>query len=173
MILLLGLFLSSLAMADVNNPVAFIGQAVLGSTAGAPLSAGATNLLASGISTSSVNATVSTTTTSTSDVLIGSMTLTPVAGTYFVNFSSSFEENNNNANIFFSIYSGGAQVTGTEVAVTPQIQGGVTPSLNMRLPGSVSAFATVNGAQAIEARWRVSAGTGTARQRILNIIRVQ
>lgn len=156
----------------VVNSILFIGQKILGGTLGAPLSTSASGLLVSGISTSTVNATANTTTTSTTNVLISSMTLTPAAGTYYVSFHTSLQENANNAIVTASLFSGGVQITGTEMPVTPFIQGGLTPSLPLQIPISISAFATVNGAQAIEARWRVSAGTGTATQRILNIVRV-
>lgn len=160
---------------SLKNYVLFIGQRILGATAGAPLSASSTGLLASGISTSTVNATANTTTTNATatGVLIASMTLTPVSGTYFVSFNTSLQSNANNIDVVISIFSGGTIVTGTEMFATPQIQGGLTPSLNMKVPASVSCFVTVNGSQAIEARWRLSAaGTGTADTRILNIVRV-
>lgn len=165
------------AFADVKNPVAFIGQAVLGSTAGAPLSVDTNSQLVSGITNASVNATTTTTTTSTaspSTAVIASMTETPVAGTYYVNFCSSFQSNANNINVLFSIFAGGTKINGTEMSTTPQIQGGLTPSLNQRLPGCTTGFATVNGAQAIEIRWHVSAaGTATAGERIMTIMRIQ
>lgn len=150
----------------------FIGNTVLGATVGAPLSADANARLVSGISTGSVNATASTTTTSASDVLIASMTLTPVAGTYLVLFHTSFTHSANNASITFSLYSGGVAVTGTAMVAIPTVAGGLTPSLPFSVPGSISAFVTVNGAQAIEARWKTSTATATAGQRILNIVRV-
>lgn len=156
----------------IKNPVAFIGQAVLGATAGAPLSTDVNNLLVSSHSNSNVTATVAATTTSATDVLITSMTLTPVAGTYIAWFHTTLQSNSNNANITVSLWSGVTQVTGTEMVATPQIQGGVTPSLNMRVPVGTVCTTTVNGSQAIEARYRTSAGTATAGTRILQILRV-
>lgn len=172
-ILALLTILVSTAFARYENPTIFIGEVVSGGTNGAPLSQSATGKVSSGIANSSVNATADTTTTSTTDVLIGSMTLMPVSGTYEVHFCTTLAENTNNANIFVSIYDGGSQVVGSEMSATPQIQGGVTPSLNMRVPICTLATATVNGSQAIEGRWRVSAGTGTAHTRILFISRMQ
>lgn len=157
---------------DVNNPVAFIGQAVLGATVGAPLSTDSNGQLVSGITATKVSATADATTTSTTDVLITSMTITPVSGTYEVKFSTTVESNSNNANIFVSLYAGGSQTSGTEMSATPQIQGGLTPSLNMRLPISTVTQVAVNGSQAIEARWRITAGTATSHSRTLSIIRV-
>lgn len=156
----------------IRNPILFIGELIFGGTNGAPLSQSSTGKLASGISATNVNTTANTTTTSTTDVLINTMTITPVAGTYWVAFNMSVDENNNNAVITSSIWAAGAQIVGSEVAVQPFIQGGVTPSLAVRQCVAISALAIVNGSQAIEARWRVSAGTGTAHTRSMNILRI-
>lgn len=159
---------------SLKNHVMFIGEQILSATVGAPLSTDTNGQLVSGTSTSTVNATAATTTTNATatGVLINAMTLTPVAGTYYVSFHTSLQSNTNNIDVIVSIFSGGTIVTGTEMVGTPQIQGGLTPSLNMKVPVSVSCFTTVNGSQAIEARWRVSAAaTATAGTRILNIVR--
>lgn len=166
-------FLCFRAQARVENPTAFIGEPIVGATTGAPLSADANDKLVSGITTNSVNATSGTTTTSATDVLIASMTLTPVAGTYYVSFHTSFTHSANNATITYTLYSGGSAITGTAMIAEPTIQGGLTPTLPFSQPGSISGFATVNGSQAIEARWKTSGATATAGARILNIVRVQ
>lgn len=166
-----------MAQAKIFNPIAFIGEVIFNATNGAPLSADANGLLVSGISNTSANATTTTTTTSTaspSTAVIASMTLTPVSGTYYVSFCSTFQSNTNNINVVFGLFSGGSKINGTEMSSTPQIQGGLTPSLNSLVPGCTMGFATVNGSQAIEVRWHVSAAaTATAGERILNIVRVQ
>lgn len=157
----------------VRNFILFLGQVIRGSTVGAPLSTSSTGTLTSGISSLGVSTAANTTSTSLTDVLIGGMTITPAAGTYNVWFVTTLEGSNNNINIFVSIYSGGSQVLGTEVVATPQIQGGVTPSLNQRVPITSLCQTVANGSQAIEARWRVSgASTATARGRTLLISRV-
>lgn len=166
-------YIAAVAHGDIKNPVMFIGQKILGATVSAPLSADANGQLVSGIVNSKATATASTTTTSATDVLIGSMTLTPAAGTYTAQFQTSLQSNSNNANIFVSIWVGGVQSAETEVSATPQIQGGVTPSLNLHIPITTSTSVTVNGAQAIEARWRTTAGTATALNRVLSIVRLQ
>lgn len=129
-------------------------------------SAANTLIVPSIINTSAV-ATVDATTTSTTDVLITSMTITPVAGTYLVLFSTSLDSNSNNAIITVSIYMGGTLIAESARRAQPQIQGGVTPSLNMTVPIGTETITTVNGSQAIEARWKISAGTATAHQRTL------
>lgn len=157
----------------VNQVNIFSGEVASNLTVGAPLVVSSTGKVATGLTTSSVESVADTTTTSATDVLINLMTLTPVSGTYLVYFCTTIESGTNNANIFVSIYANAAQVLGTEMSGTPQIQGGVTPSLNMRVPICTIGLATVNGAQAIEARWRRSAGTATSHTRNLTILRVQ
>lgn len=101
------------------------------------------------------------------------MTNTPAAGTYYVAFHTTFTHSANNATITYTLYSGGTAITGTAMVAEPTIQGGLTPTLPFSQPGSVSGFATVNGSQAIEVRWKTSAATATAGTRILSLVRVQ
>lgn len=160
-----------------QNPVMFIGQAVLGATAGAPLSVDASGLLTSGISTTKVTSSSDTTTTSTASpatAVINTMTITPAAGTYNVDFATTLSSNANNVDIFVSIWAGNALSAGTEQYATPQIQGGLTPSLPFDLVASTIGQVTVNGSQAIEIRWRLSgAGKATSHHRTMIITRIQ
>lgn len=167
------ILLSFSAHARVENPTAFIGEVVVGSTVGAPLSADANGKLVSGITTGSVNATSTTTTASATDVLMTSMTLTPVSGTYFISFCGNFTHSANNATITYTLYAAAAAITGTGMVAEPTIQGGLTPTLPFTVPGCVTGFGTVNGSQAIETRWKTSAATATVGTRIMNILRVQ
>ena len=112
-------------------------------------------------------ATATTTTTSGSDVLVNSMTLTPAAGTYLVTFSGSVRQSASNDSIFTSIYSGGTQVAASEREFKRgSNQGNITASF------CCQAKVTVNGAQAIEGRWRETGGTATMYERTLSIIAV-
>jgi hypothetical protein len=105
------------------------------------------------------------TTTSTTYTLLTGATITPPAGTYYVNFNCSTVNSGNGAQRnFFSIYVGGVQNTSTE-RVTG-IAGGSYTNI------STSGIATVNGSQAIEIRWRVAAGTGTVLGRNLTILKL-
>jgi hypothetical protein len=111
-----------------------------------------------------VTATTDDTTTSTTDTLIAGMTLTPAAGTYLVNFSTTVLNSANGATrLFVSIWSGGAQVPHSERNI------GINAA---NTAVHTSAVVTVNGTQAIEARWRAVAGTNTAHQRSLTILRI-
>lgn len=117
------------------------------------------------VSNSVASATVDDTTTSVTDVLIAGMTLTPVAGTYLAVFSSSMVNSGNGASrLFVSIYSAGAQVTHSERNIGISGGGNVTVHTD--------AIVTVNGSQAIEAQWRAVAGTNTAHQRSLILIKL-
>jgi hypothetical protein len=111
-------------------------------------------------------ATASTTTTSATDALISGMTVTPPAGKYEVFFSTSLQESNNNQTVFVSIYSGGTKLADSDRCAQ------VAQWNNVCVPMSTHALVTVDGAQAIEARWRVTGGTGTSLQRSLMIVRV-
>jgi hypothetical protein len=110
-------------------------------------------------------ATADTTTTSSSDVLVNSMTKTPASGNYLVWFSGSVEHPTNSASIFMSIYAGGTQAAYSEVLYK---RGNQTVST----PFNCVAKVTVNGSQAIEGRWRTNTGTATMHQRSLTILKV-
>lgn len=117
------------------------------------------------VARSSATATADDTTTSVTDVLVAGMTLTPAAGTYLVTFSTSGVNSGNGASrMFFSIYVNGVQVAHSEREFGISGGGNVAVYTN--------AVVTVNGAQAIEARWRAVAGTNTAHERSLTLIRV-
>src|SRR5690606_21764329 len=98
--------------------------------------------------------------------------LTPAAGIYLAIFSTSLDNSSNNANVIVSLYVGGSQIAHTERQATPQIQGGITPSLNISIPVSTQGIVTVNGSQAVEVRWRRTAGTATAHERTLTLIKL-
>lgn len=117
------------------------------------------------IANSSATATADDTTTSATDVVIVGMTLTPAAGTYVAIFSSSGLNSGNGATrMFFSIYSGGSQVTHSEREL------GIAASANVAI--HTAATVTVNGSQAIDVRWRAVAGTNTVHERSLTLIRL-
>lgn len=125
------------------------------------------------LTTSEVSATADTTTTSSSDVLMNAMTITPAAGTYLVWFSTSLESNSTNSVVRINIYSGGSIVSASERWAVPQFSaGGLGGSPSIPIPIATQATVTVNGSQAIEGRWRRSAGTATAHQRTLTILKV-
>ena len=110
------------------------------------------------------NATANTTTTSVTDVLVDSMSVTPVRGIFRASFSSSVVNSNNGAQrTFVSLYVGGVQLAYTEIPIGTG--GGAYQAV------SITAQCTVDGTQAIEARWRVAGGTSTMTQRVLSVVR--
>lgn len=156
----------------VNNPVLFIGEAISGSTPGAPLVADSNGLLAqaSGTTAQEASATADTTTTSTTDVLVGSMTLTPASGTYLVHFSAGVDHSAQSVAVVVSIYSGGTLKTDSVRSPVPRFNGVGANTLTPIV--STNGQVTVNGSQAIEIRWKTASGTATMHQRTLNILRV-
>ena len=107
-----------------------------------------------------------TTTTSTADTAISGMTLTPPAGTYLVWFTGSVWNSNANSPIVYaSIYSGGTKVAASERSMSQK-------TADDRNCLTCVAKVTVNGAQAIDARWRVVSGTANNTNRTLTILQV-
>jgi len=79
------------------------------------------------------------------------MTVTPAAGTYYAAFNCAVTGSANNWSIFASIYSGGTQVASSERQAF-----GVQSANTIAI--ATHAVVTVNGSQAVEIRWRASAG---------------
>lgn len=117
------------------------------------------------VSNYSASATNTITSTSLTDVLITDMTVTPPAGTYAVYFSTPVVNSGNGAQrVFVSIYAGGSQIPESERFVG--MSGGATACI------ATQCILTVNGSQAVEARWRAAAGTNTAYQRSLVLVKL-
>lgn len=154
----------------IMNPVAFIGEVVLGSTAGAPLSADSNGQLVSGLSNASVSSTTNATTTSATDAVLTGMTITPVAGTYFVLFDTSIQTTTGGNSIVVSVYSGGTQIADS----VRTIQFPTATLIDSGYPfhtGTQAQDVIVNGSQAIAIEWHTSGGTATCLNRTLSIIR--
>lgn len=117
-----------------------------------------------------VSATADTTTTSTTDVLMNSMTLTPIAGTYLTWFSTTVDHSNQSVAVVVSIYVGGVLNTASVRSVIPRFNGAGAISLSPCV--ATNGVVTVNGSQAIEIRWKTASNTATAHQRTLDILRV-
>ena len=96
---------------------------------------------------------------------------TPAAGTYYVSFSASGHGNSTNGSYFYSIYLGGAQVTHTQ-RLHLETAGNAASSLTAAF--HTQGVLTVNGAQDIDVRVRISVGAGTMTiyERSLTILRV-
>jgi len=121
------------------------------------------------VSSSSATATASTgAITSATDVAIASMTLTPGAGTYQVRFNAGVTLGTVTATGFVSVYANGVQVAASEVGF------GLSGNVNgpSRFPASCAATVTVGAGQAIDIRWRSTAGTLTSTSRTLTLLKV-
>ncbi len=115
---------------------------------------------------SAVSATASTNTTNTSDALMSGMTLTPTAGTYLGLFNTDCSSSADDATISASIYLNGVQLSETERSIVPRSNGA-----NGRGLLATQAVVSPNGSEAVEVRWKVSSGTGTANNRSFHLLK--
>ncbi len=114
-----------------------------------------------------VSATADDATGSATDVVASGMTITPGAGDYHVWFSGSVESN---ATSFqhVSLYLNGVQIPHTERQITTE-----SSIPNTSFPVALHAKLTgVTGGQAIDVRWRTSAGNATMHQRTLVVTQI-
>ena len=110
--------------------------------------------------------TASTTNPNTSDTVITGLTLTPPAGDYTATFDSTVDSTTNARLHTFSIYVNGVQVASTVRTI-------FTDTAKYQSISIKSGKLTVNGSQAIDVRWAMSAGVGTIYQRIFTLTRCQ
>ena len=155
------------------------GQLLIGSTGSAPTAAtltagngititnGAGSItIANEPTITQVTATADATTTSTTDVLLTGMTITPGAGDYLVFFTGSVENTNSSKQGPVSIYSNGTQIAASVIQLAAG--GGII------IPVATNAYITGLGAgQAIEVRWKVISNTGTFHQRTMIVQKVK
>lgn len=101
---------------------------------------------------------------STTYVVITGMTITtPLAGTYMITFSTSASASTNNNSLFVALFIGGTVITASERE----------SANNKPVVVATQAIAQVNGAQNIEARWRVNGNAASiAGPRILSALRI-
>lgn len=118
-----------------------------------------------------VSATANTTTSSGTDALMNSMTMTLASGTYLVWFSCDLSSPTAGAVVSVSFYVAGAQIGQSLRKVMP-FAGGLGSSTSQRATAAVNGLLTVNGSQAIEVRWSTSSGTITAAARTMNYLKV-
>ena len=138
------------------------------------LTAAVTNILS--LPVTSVVSSSSVTTTSNTDVVFDSCTITPAAGTYLVLFSTTLTSNTSGATFTMSAYSAGTQLADTVRTCIPQVDasGGLGGNNAVTVPETISinCITTVNGSQAIDIRWHRSAGTATAGPHTFNIVKI-
>lgn len=106
-------------------------------------------------------------TTSLTDIIMTSMTITPGAGTYLAIFNGTVSQLSAGQDTFVSVYANGVQNAASEVSFLPN----ASPASSSSIPTTTIARATVAAAQAIDVRWRVSGGTGEIRnQRSITLL---
>lgn len=127
--------------------------------------------IATNISFQEFHATGSTTTTSATMNVLGSMTFTPAAGTYLFLFNAVFNSNQAGADITYAYYIGGAQSANSVRIVSP-FDGGALSVGDASCSVSLSEVYTMNGTNVFEVRWARSAGTATCLARTLLAIRL-
>lgn len=120
---------------------------------------------ATGIISYSVGSDTLFSTTSSTDVLITGMTVTPVSGRYAVWFSSDIEISQNNRIADVVLYRGGTAVERTRREVQ-----GVSSNFKSALQTLAEIF--VNGSEAVDVRVNVTAGNLKVNQRRLILIRL-
>lgn len=123
------------------------------------------------ISNTEVSSSSNDTTTSSTDAVLDSMTITPAAGTYLVLFNSWVTHSTANATATFSIYKDSTQKTDSIRTLIP-FGGAILGLSTQDIAVSISGVVTVNGSEAISIKWKTSGGTATAHHRTMNILQV-
>ncbi|MEO8149675.1 MAG: hypothetical protein ABI723_18700 [Bacteroidia bacterium] len=155
-----------------NQNVASPGQADINTQNGVYRQAGVAITpynIGGGIINTQDTTSVSTSTVSTTYVLMTGMTSTPAAGTYRVTFSASGRGTNTDQQMQVSLYSAGAIVTYTQRSYGYNTNAG---NLTKRFDINTQALITVNGAQAIEARFKTNVGTFNVDERSMILIKI-
>jgi len=102
-----------------------------------------------------LTATGSITTTSATFATVGSMTTTPTAGTYLLQFNADASINND-SNGDFTVYVDGSEVTLHRRNLGSVASGATTASVNA--PVTIIGVVTCNGSQVVEIRYRENSG---------------
>jgi hypothetical protein len=159
---------STVTVQEEGTPVAntphstlnFVGAGVTVADGGA----GVATVTVPGLTAGEVSGTSTITTSSATDVLMTGMTVTPAAGTYLVWFSGDYISSSATT-MTADIWVAGAVVTASERACTQS-------TATQKYVFACQALVTVNGAQAIEGRWRRGTGTLTNTRRTLSYLKV-
>ena len=156
------------------------GQLLIGSTNAAPVAANLTEGNGIKITNSAGNITIAneptiiqvsnstpTTTTSTTDVLLTNMSITPGAGNYMVFFTGNLTNTNDKKQGTISFYKNGVKIADSEINTTGFQKESV-------IPVSITRYITgVNAGEAIDVRWNVISNTGTFYSRTLIVQKVK
>lgn len=159
----------------IRNPVIFVGETILGGTAGAPLAQSSSGQVASGLTTLTTGQITSTTTnSSTTPAQMASMTLTnPPAGTYWVFFDGTVESGTGGNSVTVYLYlntTATGESRNIQFPTATLIDSGYPFYIGLNSPGIV-----VNGSQSINIYWSSTASAAqqsTMLNRRLSAIRI-
>lgn len=165
------LLFSEIGLGDVRNPVMFIGEAVLGATLGAPLSADGNSELISGITAAEVSATASFTCTTT-DQAMTSITYSPaLAGTYLVLFGTDFNSALSGVVVTMNFDIAGSAQTVSQRKFMP-FAGGTLTAGSQRTQASLNSLITVTAGQTITVHCSTSSNTVTTGDAQMQVVRL-
>jgi hypothetical protein len=155
----------------IKGSILFQGQYIsaTGVNSGAPLidNSGA---LGFGLYNNEVSSSTAITVTTTNGV-IGSSTVTPVAGTYLVMFSCNITASSAaSQTLTIQLYVGGTAQADTKRQITPE--NGGTLATFQYMNGYLNKIVTVNGSQAIAVEAVTSAGTITVTGLNFDVVRI-
>lgn len=117
-----------------------------------------------------VSDTANATTTSGTDALLTTMTITPSAGTYLLFFNTTITSNNAGAAITVSVYNNGVQDASTVMKISP-FDGGTLSATTARGAVGINRTVVVTTG-AVQIRWSTSGGTATCGPRVLTMLRI-
>jgi hypothetical protein len=120
----------------------------------------------------SVTAAGDITTTSVTDVLATSMSLTPGAGDYLIIFNSDLKHDSTNDDITVSLYAG---TSGSPTQITNSERDWKRGGTAGNITSSVTIISVITGlgaSEVIEAHWRTNAATATMGDRTLALIKI-
>lgn len=104
-------------------------------------------------------------TTSITDILIPSMSLTPAKGTYLVIYNASIVQSNSTASNIWSVFKANLKIADSERTQR-------APSSNAPMVQSTHTLVVVDGTQTVDVRTRTSTGTVTINARSFTLIKI-
>lgn len=122
-----------------------------------------------GLSSNEVSSSSSTSTTSSSYSAVNSMNSTPAAGTYMVTFTASGKGSADDQEMQICLYKNGSSIAHTERDYGFEAD---ASNNDRRFSIHTQALVTVNGSQAIEARYKTNTGTFSIYERSMVLIKV-
>lgn len=153
----------------VNQVNIFLGEVASNLVPGAPLSVSQTGTVQSGIPFYSSSTTTATTCATTLTTVTG-ITITPVAGTYLILYSTDVNSANGGTVVTFNVDQAGTAIAITQRKFQP-FAGGTLTSGNQRIPFSVNSIQVLTGS-AITITCLTSASTVTTANSELNLLRL-